>query len=380
MPVETTGAVEVELSGDLIENNTGYLNGTISSGDRSSVTHFAGLTLSLPLEGKIKRTTGIQYPGPGTNFSRYYEIDNQDNSSDLVVDATTETIAEEAGNLIGPYFHYTVNAAGIIGYGSGSVGTTITSSNVIFIKSAATELIISEGVGLKARAFLEGPFNGSAGNMNTSINDSIPYLSPYTEDTRTVFSIPASAVDWVLVQLRDQSDPSVVIGSRAAFLNSDGNLIDDFATSGRGIGIAAPPGDYFISIKHRNHLSVMTSLAQSGLTWGTASTVSTYDFTTGSGQFYGGNLGAKEIIPGIWGTISGDANTDKTIDAVDKNDFWRTQNGTTWGYSKYSDFNLDGNLDAVDKNDFWRPNNGKSSQVPRLGVAASSTKFQKDIQ
>jgi len=108
----------------------------------------------------------------------------------------------------------------------------------------------------------------------------------------------------------------------------------------------------------------MTQIVQTGLTWGTASTVSTYDFTTGNGQYYGGSTGSTEIVTNIWGMLSGDASLDDGVDAVDKNNYWRVTNGTAWDYTKYSDFNLDGNLDAVDKNNFWRPNNGKSSQVP----------------
>jgi flagellar basal body rod protein FlgG len=71
-----------------------------------------------------------------------------------------------------------------------------------------------------------------------------------------------------------------------------------------------------------------------------------------------------EVEPGIWALIAGDADGNGAIDAVDKNDFWRVENGTTYDYTKNSDFNLDGNLDAVDKNDYWRVNNGKATQVP----------------
>ncbi|MCP5064582.1 MAG: hypothetical protein GY936_19265 [Ignavibacteriae bacterium] len=43
-------------------------------------------------------------------------------------------------------------------------------------------------------------------------------------------------------------------------------LIEDDGT--QGIGIKAKPGDYFLVIKHRNHLGVTTNLLQTGLTWG----------------------------------------------------------------------------------------------------------------
>lgn len=90
----------------------------------------------------------------------------------------------------------------------------------------------------------------------------------------------------------------------------------------------------------------------------------TYDFTTGADKYYGGSAAAVQLETGVWGMIAGDANQDGVVDAVDKNSYWRVENGTTYDYSKNSDFNLDGNLDAVDKNSYWRPNNGKSSQVP----------------
>ena len=363
MLVETTSSAEVEISGDLIENGSGYLQGIANSGVRTSVAQFAGMTISSPLSGSITRVTGSQYQGPGVNFTRYYEIDNQ-NASTLVSDVSTETIPSEAGSLEGPFFHYTINSAGTEAYGYGSDGPLVTSINDTFPGSSVTDLIISEGVGFRAKVFLEGPFNAGAIAMNTNINGDLPLTSPYSEDARTASAIPAGAVDWVLVQLRSPSAPSQVEASHSAFLDAQGNLIDDNATTGRGIGIAAPPGNYFVSITHRNHLAVMTADVQSGLTWGTASTVDDYDFTAGSSMYYGGSYAAKELISGIWGMMSGNANTDGSVDAVDLNEGWRVQNGTGWNYSKYADFNLDGSINEADRNDYWRPNNGRSSQIP----------------
>ncbi len=280
MLIETSGTLEIEVSGDVIESGTGYIKGIVTSGNRTGVTQFAGLSLTSSLEGKITRTTGTQYSGTGTNFTRYYKIDNQNTTTDLTANVTSVITTNEAGSLTGPFFHYTNNAGNWAGFGFGSTGTSVESGNVTFAKNSATDLVISEGIGVKAKIFLEGPYNTSNSNMNTTINSSIPLNSPYSGDNRTASILPSTAVDWVLIELRDQTTPSTVIASRSAFLNSDGNLIDDHSTSGSGIGIAAPPGDYFIAINHRNHLAVMTLNVQTGLTWGTASTVSTYDFTT----------------------------------------------------------------------------------------------------
>jgi len=238
MLIETSGTLEIEVSGDVIENGTGYIKGVVTSGNRVSVSQFAGLSLSSSLEGKITRTTGTQYSGTGTNFTRYYKIDNINNTTDLAANVTTVTTTNEAGSLTGPFFHYTNNAGSWMGFGFGSTGNSVASNNVTFLKNSATDLVISEGVGVKAKIFLEGPYNTSTNIMNTYINGNIPLNSPYSEDNRTTSAVPPAAVDWVLVELRDQTTPSTIIASRSAFLNSDGNLIDDNSTSGRGIGIA----------------------------------------------------------------------------------------------------------------------------------------------
>jgi hypothetical protein len=65
-----------------------------------------------------------------------------------------------------------------------------------------------------------------------------------------------------------------------------------------------PPGDYYIVICHRNHLSVMSSevhsLGESGVL---------YDFTTAQQQAYGSGP-LKELPGGIFGMIAGDANAE----------------------------------------------------------------------
>lgn len=134
---------------------------------------------------------------------------------------------------------------------------------------------------------------------------------------------------------------------------------------------------FFISLgvlSAQDEKSVKNSANNSAKVGGANSTqavnVAEYNFTTSATAYYGGTAACKFVgINSITGDstfamIAGDANSDGVIDAVDKNSYWRVQNGTTYEYSKNSDFNLDANLDAVDKNSYWRPNNGKSTQVP----------------
>jgi hypothetical protein len=86
-----------------------------------------------------------------------------------------------------------------------------------------------------------------------------------------------------------------------------------------------------------------------------------YDFSTGEMQAYGGSNAHKEIVPGVWGMMAGDANANNEVGNIDKNDFWNNQIGTS-GYL-FGDFDMSGTVNISDK-DKWSPNSGKGSQVP----------------
>jgi hypothetical protein len=66
-------------------------------------------------------------------------------------------------------------------------------------------------------------------------------------------------VDWVFIELRDVGDPSVVVETRSALLQRDGDVVDPVD----GISPLKYSGkngsSYYVSVKHRNHLGVMTA-------------------------------------------------------------------------------------------------------------------------
>ena len=86
---------------------------------------------------------------------------------------------------------------------------------------------------------------------------------------------PNAIVDWVFVELRDVTDPSIIVETRSALLQRDGDVVDamDGTSALMFNGIA---GDsYHVAVKHRNHLGVMT--ADSVILTSTGTVV---DFTT----------------------------------------------------------------------------------------------------
>ena len=62
-------------------------------------------------------------------------------------------------------------------------------------------------------------------------------------------------VDWVLVELRSVPQPSNVVASRAGLLCQSGLVVDMDGES--ALQFFAPPGPYFVSVRHRNHLGAM---------------------------------------------------------------------------------------------------------------------------
>lgn len=203
------------------------------------------------------------------------------------------------------------------------------------------------------KVFLEGPYSISTHNMTTSINNSIPATSPYIQDPRTVDpeSIPANAVDWVLVEIRQSFDGTAVI-SRSAFLEADGDVVDEFGNNFINL-FAEKNASYYIVVKHRNHLAVMSADVQS---FSAGSVL--YDFTDYQSRSYEGK--SVKLEDNVWGMYAGDADGSGTVDANDRSATWNYRNST--GYLG-ADCRLSSTVDANDRSITWN-NRNKATSVP----------------
>ncbi len=97
----------------------------------------------------------------------------------------------------------------------------------------------------------------------------LPTTSPYTDAVvanATVFNtggalgvgpIADDIVDWVFVELRDASNSTDVLASQSALLQRDGNVVAIDGVSNLVFDLGAD--NYFVAIKHRNHLGIMTA-------------------------------------------------------------------------------------------------------------------------
>ena len=237
--------------------------------------------------------------------------------------------------------------------------------NIISSRNSAQYSFIENTVGnLKAdvKVFLQGPFQSNIMITELSNNAFIPSQQPYNTTPWNYSgneSLPAGqaglSVDWVLVELRSNSNPSLVVARRAGLLRNDGRIMEPDGTLGVTFNDVLY-GSYYIAVHHRNHLAVMTSAP---VLFSPDNIL--YDFTNSLTSAYGQNAMA-EITAGVFGMFAGDGNGDGGITISDHNDIWLLQNGS-FGYLK-GDFNLDCGVTIHDVNLYWNPNNGSMSQVP----------------
>jgi PKD repeat protein len=229
-----------------------------------------------------------------------------------------------------------------------------------------TANVASQSVSVDITAFLEGPFVGTS--MTQGLIGFVPLNQPYNvapwnyTGTESVVTIPDHAIDWVLIELRDAASAGVAgsatrVGRQAAFLRNDGRVIGLTGSPVLDFGAITITNSLFAVVHHRNHVSVISSV---GLTQ--TGGVYTYNFSTGSGQAYGGTEAHKQVGVGVWGMFAGDGDRNGSIGASDESPIWEDNAGTQ-GY-QFSDYNLDSQSNNKDKDSYWVPNIGKGTQVP----------------
>jgi hypothetical protein len=174
------------------------------------------------------------------------------------------------------------------------------------------------GVTVNAKVFLQGPFNISANLMNTNLNSSgyLPLSQPYNTTpwiytgTEAVpsgfFSSKSYIVDWIFLELRPSTNNGLTFSRKAALIKNDGTIVDALDGVSPVFILEASAGDYYLVIRHRNHLAVMSanSIPMTNKT-------PLYDFTNNLSKFFGGD--AKEVNTGIYGLYAGDINANNEI-------------------------------------------------------------------
>jgi hypothetical protein len=194
------------------------------------------------------------------------------------------------------------------------------------------ELIFFLPVEVVAKVFLQGPYNPATNTMADNLRQIttpplFPVSEPYSQyntveynfafvpvnNTATEVTTPLvlsnndvnnAIVDWIWLELRDKNDHTIVRATRAALLQRDGDIVDVDGVS----NVVFPDAyidQYYLMVKHRNHLGAMT-LNPIDYTGGPVST----DFTLASFNTFGTTTTSarKELEPGVWGLLAGNTN------------------------------------------------------------------------
>ncbi len=125
---------------------------------------------------------------------------------------------------------------------------------------------------LALKGSLEGPYSPTTGLMGDALRTlgGFPTQEPYTalgyvhvasggeSIAPAVLSVTGNnaIVDWVVVELRKAAIPATVVATRSALIQRDGDVVAVDGVS--PVGFYAPPPNYKVALRHRNHLAVMT--------------------------------------------------------------------------------------------------------------------------
>lgn len=177
---------------------------------------------------------------------------------------------------------------------------------------------------LQARVLLQGAFDSSTKLMRDTLRtkNQLPSTTPYEMTDAPMLGSQTLAnavltttgnnapVDWVLLELRDATDPTLVKARVTGVVQRDGDIVDAQTGEDTFELTGLPPGSYFLSAHHRNHLGVMSATA---LDFGATTTV--VDFSKTTTSTYGEH--ARVTAAGVALLWAGNTSSDERIIAQD---------------------------------------------------------------
>ena len=270
-------------------------------------------------------------------------------------------------NTVPPSLGSQVFVASTIGSIIVPVGTIEAYAEAGWPASLLTEATTIE---LKLKTFLQGAYinpNTAEEDLRNDLQEAalIPLTSTYADersaartfDTIQFFSPSILKVtDWIFVEIRDANEPSNVLDSRSLLLQTNGDIVDFTLNNEFTNPTFDQPlvDEYFVVIKHRNHISIRT-----------ANTISSnqsfvdLDFTNDPTLVEGGENALVEVSDNIFAMIAGDFDENGQIQPSDVND-----TTAAIGTSAYSnaDMDMNGQIQPADVNNLVNPNVGRGVQ------------------
>jgi GEVED domain/SprB repeat len=216
---------------------------------------------------------------------------------------------------------------------NGVYTVTVTNANGCTATSTIS-INVFAGSKIAIKTMLTGPYDVATLMMADSLRAKglIPTTEPYSATpynlsythvnggggevcAASVFTVTGAnaIVDWVFVQLRSAMDSTIVVATRSALIQRDGDVVDVDGVSPVLFANSAP-GNYFVSVEHRNHLGIMTKNAQA-LTGSplslnlTTTTIPLFSFVGRAGN-PAPSSGPTRLIGGVRCLYAGNCNID----------------------------------------------------------------------
>ncbi|QMW01778.1 hypothetical protein H3H32_28100 [Spirosoma foliorum] len=190
----------------------------------------------------------------------------------------------------------------VISYTATNGSSPVNCASPVSVTASMTVTVTDPIAVIRPKVFLGGAYNSTTSLMRDDLRTKnlLPLIEPYSTPvlvgsgfthvggggneatTASVLSTTGNnaIVDWVFVELRNPASASVVVATRSALVQRDGDVVDIDGVSPLTFTVGA--GSYYVSIRHRNHLGVMTQN-----TVALSSTAVTVDFISTATPTYG---------------------------------------------------------------------------------------------
>ncbi|KAB7726501.1 tandem-95 repeat protein [Rudanella paleaurantiibacter] len=277
--------------------------------------------------------TPVNTPAMGTVATNSYDPQNlpltytagQPQSGTVVMSSTGSYTFTPAPGFVGPV-SFTYAACN-------SAGKCSPATVSVLVQPAPVGGLVR----LNVRMLLQGAlFNVGSGTLmrdDLRAGGYLPATSPYSASvsprfsqsggggsettTSAVLSVTGTnaIVDWVLVELRSAANPTLILATRSGLLQRDGDVVLPADGTSPLTFTGLTGNQYYVSVKHRNHLGVMTATA---LPLSSSGTVVDFSIMTSS-QIYDQpgavNYNGNEMVTvsGRQALWAGDANADGKV-------------------------------------------------------------------
>jgi hypothetical protein len=233
--------------------------------------------------------------------------------------------------------------------------TTLISGNIV--DTVYYSPFYVDKIRASVKVFLQGPYVAASDAMSRTLNTGGTLTAHFPSA-----QIPVLAVDSVNIEMRTAASAAASTTRKfaPAWLLSDGTIRNFSDTTKNYVEFDTTlTGDYYLVVRHRNHIAVMCTTAQrlDGSTSPTA-----IDFWSSLDKAYGTNptILVDSSPTTVYAMYSGEVNGNGLINAAD-----RTIVKNNTGVSGYNvaDLNLNALVNAADRT-IVKNNTGIQSQVP----------------